>query len=120
MKCKNVISDEKKEEHKSNNISELIEEEVVNDNLGTDNIKVTIEREDKPLYAAVSFDIYVDDEKVYTIENNSKKVFSIKPGTHSIYIRIDREKSEIIDFNNDVSLKLSVLGVGKIKLEKFG
>ena len=91
-------------------------ENIINED---NNILLTIERSYYPTYAAVPIKIYVDEENVKNIENNSKIVYPLKNGFHTIYVKIDDYvRSEIINFNTDIKLNLSVLGISEIKLEE--
>jgi len=89
----------------------------------TGKTKLIFERSENALYAALKFDIFIDNVQMFSINNNSKINYYINNGSHTIFVsRVDTNlKSDIIKFdaeNNDMLFKLSVLGVGNIKLEK--
>jgi hypothetical protein len=105
----------------NSNNEEKTEKETVNNNTGK--IKLIVEREDNVIYSAMPFEICIDKKKAFSIENASKGVDYLDNGSHSIYASLDyNTQSEVVNFNADnseIKFKLSVLGVGKIKLEKI-
>ena len=115
---KNYMDIENKENNNTVFVEEKKEDNVIKDN-SANNILITLERGYNPIYAAVPFPVFIDEEEAFTIENNANNVYPVKNGSHIIYIRLDHcTKSEIINFNSDIKLKLTVLGVGSIKLEE--
>jgi len=101
-----------------------IENEIINDNgNNAGKIKLIVERGHNVICSAIPFEVFIDKRKVFSIENAARVVDFLDNGSHSIYASLDyNTQSETINFNTDSSeirFKLSVLGVGKIKLEKL-
>jgi len=104
-------------------IIEELKEEIINE--GGDNtgkIKLIIEREDKVIYRAVPLGVFIDGKQAFSIENGSRIINFIDSGSHKIYVSVDYQtQSEAINFstdNSEIVFKITVLGIGKIKLEK--
>jgi len=112
------------EEHTDMQKEEKIENETTNNNSNnTGKIKLIVEREDNVIYSAMPLEICIDKRKAFSIENASKAIDYLDNGSHSMYASLDyNTQSEVINFSTDnpeIKFKLSVLGVGKIKLEKI-
>ena len=88
----------------------------------TGKIKLIIERANNDMYSGMKFDIFINNKKVFDVGNNTKTNYFIDSGTHTIFAKVENymlnTESETIDFNSNTTLKLSVFGVGNIKLEK--
>jgi len=114
------------EQTKEEPIVEQLKEEIIgNDNDNTGKIKLIVERVNNVIYSAVPFSIFIDKKQAFSIENGSTRVIDFENnGPHSIYASLDyNTQSEVINFNTnntDTLFKLSVLDVGKIKLERQG
>jgi hypothetical protein len=93
-----------------------------NSDNNTGKIKIIVERLNNVIYSAIPFEIFIDKKNAFSIEDASCAVDFVDNGYHSIYASLDyNTQSEIVNFNTDnseIKFKLSVLGVGKIKLEK--
>jgi len=112
----NIPVDKQKEGKKEN--------EIVNYNGDTTGkIKLIVERGDNVICSAIPLEITIDKKKAFSIENASRVIDFVDNGSHSIFASLDyNTQSETINFNTDnseIKFKLSVLGVGKIKLEKI-
>ena len=103
-------------------VQQLKEEIINNDGDNAEKIKIIVERENNVIYSALLLDIFIDKKQVLSIENGARVTSFVNNGPHSIYASLDyNTQSEIINFdtkNPEIMFKLSVLGVGKIKLEK--
>jgi len=122
IKNNNSITNNKKSD--GNRTIESYKEVIINNNIDTSGkTKIILERSGNSIYSAASFEIYIDDKQKFSINNNEKKEYIVNNGNHLIYTWIDHyTKSEKINFianNEDILLKLTVLGVGKIKLERI-
>jgi hypothetical protein len=119
----NSSSDSNNEQNKQTELKKEKEIKIINNTDNTGKPKLVVERGDNVIYAAVPFEIYIDKRKIFSIENASNITENLDIGSHSIYAALDyNTQSEIINFNTDnteIKFKLSVLGVGKIKLEKI-
>ena len=108
--------DKQKEREKENEI-------VINNGDNTGKIKLIVERGDNVICSAIPLEITIDKKKAFSIENASRVIDFVDNGSHSIYASLDyNTQSETINFNTDnseIKFKLSILGVGKIKLEKL-
>jgi len=94
-----------------------------NDVDNTGKIKIIVERVNNKICSAMPLEIFIDKKKAFLIENASKVIDFVDNGSHSIYASLDyNTQSEVVNFDTDnpeIKFKLSVLGVGKIKLEKM-
>ena len=57
------------------------------------------------------YDIFIDDQKVNTIEDNETKELVVSPGIHSVYLKIDWCSSPKIEINTDNTNTLYVSGM---------
>jgi len=101
-----------------------IEKEIVNNNGdNTGKIKLIVERGDNVICSAIPLEITIDKRVAFSVENASRVIDFVGNGSHSIYASLDyNTQSETINFNTDnseIKFRLSVLNVGKIKLERI-
>jgi hypothetical protein len=114
------------DDESNDKIKDVRKENVIIINNNDDNtgkIKIIVERTNNAICSAIPFEIFIDKKKAFSIENASCVIDFVDNGSHSIYALLDyNTQSEIVNFNTDnpeIKFKLSVLGVGKIKLEKI-
>ena len=66
-------------------------------------------REEQELYSFADYKIFVDGNEVNSLVNGSRKVISLKPGKHDIFVKVLGAKSPTkqVDIKSKETLRLS-------------
>lgn len=60
--------------------------------------KVSVKRVDRWIYKARKYAVFIDDERTGKIKSGELKEFSVKPGTHSLFVKAPWGASATVEF----------------------
>lgn len=78
--------------------------------------KIVISRTSQYVNSMREYDVYIDKERIDTINNGEKNIIEVSQGNHEIYIQIDWCKSKKLDVNltegQELNLKCGIMRFG--------
>lgn len=80
---------------------------------------MTIHRRKAWFSAILPFSVYIDDEKIGLVANGKTETFELTPGSHTLAIRVENERSDRIVAKPSALMEFTVPDNAVVQLEAF-